>query len=62
MTSRSGKSINGYALPTAEPNAARGSNNNDENMLIIKGHRPLAEAYARHMLDIYDHLALLAAQ
>ncbi len=31
--------------------------NNDENMAIIKGHRPLAEAYAANALDIYDHYA-----
>jgi phosphatidylserine/phosphatidylglycerophosphate/cardiolipin synthase-like enzyme len=28
---------------------------NDENMLIVKGHRSLAEAYATHVMDIYDH-------
>src|SRR5215469_11461933 len=33
----------------------RASYNNDENMLIVKGHRPLAEAYAVHVLDVYDH-------
>jgi hypothetical protein len=33
------------------------SYNNDENMVIIKGHRPLAEAYAANALDIYDHYA-----
>jgi phosphatidylserine/phosphatidylglycerophosphate/cardiolipin synthase-like enzyme len=33
------------------------SYNNDENMAIIKGHRPLAEAYAANALDIYDHYA-----
>jgi phosphatidylserine/phosphatidylglycerophosphate/cardiolipin synthase-like enzyme len=35
----------------------RASHNNDENMLIIRGHRGLAEAYACHVLDIYDHYA-----
>lgn len=35
----------------------RASHNNDENMLIIRGHRPLAEAYACHVLDLYDHYA-----
>ena len=35
----------------------RASHNNDENMLIIHGHRPLAEAYACHVLDLYDHYA-----
>jgi phosphatidylserine/phosphatidylglycerophosphate/cardiolipin synthase-like enzyme len=35
----------------------RASHNNDENMLIVRGHRKLAEAYACHVLDIYDHYA-----
>ena len=33
------------------------SYNNDENLAIIKGHRPLAEAYAANALDLYDHYA-----
>jgi phosphatidylserine/phosphatidylglycerophosphate/cardiolipin synthase-like enzyme len=33
------------------------SYNNDENMAIIRGHRAIAEAYAAHVLDIYDHYA-----
>lgn len=33
----------------------RASTNNDENMLIIKGHRKLAAAYATHVMDVYDH-------
>jgi hypothetical protein len=28
---------------------------NDENLLIIEGHRRLAEAYATHVIDVYDH-------
>ncbi len=28
---------------------------NDENLLIVKGHRSLAEAYAVHVMDVYDH-------
>lgn len=35
----------------------RASHNNDENMVIVRGHRPLAEAYACHVLDVYDHYA-----
>ncbi len=35
----------------------RASHNNDENLVIIRGHRGLAEAYACHVLDIYDHYA-----
>jgi phosphatidylserine/phosphatidylglycerophosphate/cardiolipin synthase-like enzyme len=33
------------------------SYNNDENMAIIRGHRGIAEAYAAHCLDVYDHYA-----
>jgi phosphatidylserine/phosphatidylglycerophosphate/cardiolipin synthase-like enzyme len=33
------------------------SYNNDENMAIIRGHRSIAEAYAAHCLDVYDHYA-----
>jgi len=36
---------------------ARASHNNDENFVVIQGHRPLAEAYACHVLDVYDHFA-----
>jgi phosphatidylserine/phosphatidylglycerophosphate/cardiolipin synthase-like enzyme len=28
---------------------------NDENLLIVRGHRALAEAYATHVMDVYDH-------
>jgi hypothetical protein len=38
---------------------------NDENLLIIRGNRPLALAYAVHVLDVYDHFnfrAVLAQQ
>src|SRR5208282_486310 len=31
--------------------------NNNENMAIIRGHRAIAEAYAAHCLDVYDHYA-----
>lgn len=33
----------------------RASYNNDENMLIVKGHKSLAQAYAVHVMDVYDH-------
>jgi phosphatidylserine/phosphatidylglycerophosphate/cardiolipin synthase-like enzyme len=33
----------------------RASYNNDENILIFTGKRKLAEAYAAHVLDVYDH-------
>jgi phosphatidylserine/phosphatidylglycerophosphate/cardiolipin synthase-like enzyme len=28
---------------------------NDENLLIVRGHGPLAAAYTTHVMDIYDH-------
>jgi phosphatidylserine/phosphatidylglycerophosphate/cardiolipin synthase-like enzyme len=33
----------------------RASYNNDENLLIIRKNKPLAAAYASHVMDIYDH-------
>jgi phosphatidylserine/phosphatidylglycerophosphate/cardiolipin synthase-like enzyme len=33
----------------------RASYNNDENMLVIRGDRAVAEAYAAHVLDVYEH-------
>lgn len=33
----------------------RASYNNDENFVIIKGHQALAQAYATHVMDVYDH-------
>jgi phosphatidylserine/phosphatidylglycerophosphate/cardiolipin synthase-like enzyme len=33
------------------------SYNNDENIAIIQEHRAIAEAYAAHCLDVYDHYA-----
>ncbi|MDR3437839.1 phospholipase D-like domain-containing protein [Telmatospirillum sp.] len=33
----------------------RASYNNDENLLIVRGHRDLAQAYAVHVMDVYDH-------
>ena len=35
----------------------KASFNNDENLVIVKGHRALAESYAAHVLDIYDHFS-----
>jgi phosphatidylserine/phosphatidylglycerophosphate/cardiolipin synthase-like enzyme len=28
---------------------------NDENMVVIRGHRPIAEAFATHVLDVVNH-------
>jgi len=33
----------------------RASSNNDENMLIIRGDRRIAQAYAAHVMDIFEH-------
>jgi phosphatidylserine/phosphatidylglycerophosphate/cardiolipin synthase-like enzyme len=33
----------------------RASYNNDENMVIVKGHQLLAQSYATHVMDVYDH-------
>jgi phosphatidylserine/phosphatidylglycerophosphate/cardiolipin synthase-like enzyme len=35
----------------------KASYNNDENLIIVKGDRELAESYATHVLDIYDHFS-----
>jgi phosphatidylserine/phosphatidylglycerophosphate/cardiolipin synthase-like enzyme len=35
----------------------KASFNNDENLTFITGNKPLALAYATHVLDIYDHFA-----
>ncbi len=35
---------------------------NDENLVIVRGHRMLALAYAAHVLDVYDHYRFRAAE
>jgi phosphatidylserine/phosphatidylglycerophosphate/cardiolipin synthase-like enzyme len=35
----------------------KASYDNDENLVIIKGNRKLALAYATHVLDVYDHFS-----
>lgn len=35
---------------------------NDENMLIITGDKALAQAYAVHILDVYDHYRFRAVE
>ena len=40
----------------------RASYNNDENLLIVRGHKALAQAYAVHALDVYDHYRFRAWQ
>ena len=33
----------------------RASYANDENFIIVRGHQPLAQAYAAHVMDVYGH-------
>jgi phosphatidylserine/phosphatidylglycerophosphate/cardiolipin synthase-like enzyme len=40
----------------------KASYSNDENMVIVSGHRELAEAYAVHILDVYDHYRFRAIE
>jgi len=40
----------------------KASYGNDENLLIIQGNQALAQAYAVHVLDIYDHYRFRAEQ
>lgn len=40
----------------------KASYSNDENMLIVRGHRDLAMAYAVHVLDVYDHYRFRAIE
>src|SRR5436309_5490818 len=34
---------------------------NDENMLVLRGNRPLALAYTTHVLDVFEHYKFRAA-
>jgi phosphatidylserine/phosphatidylglycerophosphate/cardiolipin synthase-like enzyme len=40
----------------------RASYANDENLVIVEGHRDLALAYTAHVLDVYDHYRFRAVQ
>jgi phosphatidylserine/phosphatidylglycerophosphate/cardiolipin synthase-like enzyme len=40
----------------------KASYSNDENLVIVRGHRALAEAYAVHVLDVFDHYRFRAAE
>jgi phosphatidylserine/phosphatidylglycerophosphate/cardiolipin synthase-like enzyme len=40
----------------------KASYSNDENMVIVRGHRELAMAYAVHVLDVYDHYRFRALE
>jgi phosphatidylserine/phosphatidylglycerophosphate/cardiolipin synthase-like enzyme len=40
----------------------KASYSNDENLVIVSGHQELAEAYAVHILDVYDHYRFRAIE
>lgn len=40
----------------------KASYSNDENLVIVRGHQALAEAYAVHCLDVYDHYRFRAVE
>jgi hypothetical protein len=40
----------------------KASYSNDENMVVITGHREIAAAYAVHVLDVYDHYRFRAIE
>lgn len=40
----------------------KASYSNDENLVIVRGHQALAEAYGVHVLDVYDHYRFRAAE
>lgn len=40
----------------------KASYSNDENLVIVQGHAALAQAYAVHVLDVYDHYRFRAAE
>lgn len=40
----------------------KASYSNDENLVIVQGHRELAQAYAVHVLDVFDHYRFRAIE
>lgn len=40
----------------------KASYSNDENLVIVRGHAALAQAYAAHVLDVFDHYRFRAAE
>jgi phosphatidylserine/phosphatidylglycerophosphate/cardiolipin synthase-like enzyme len=40
----------------------KASYSNDENMIVVTGHREIAMAYAVHVLDVYDHYRFRAIE
>jgi phosphatidylserine/phosphatidylglycerophosphate/cardiolipin synthase-like enzyme len=40
----------------------KASYSNDENLVVVRGHQALAQAYAVHVLDVYDHYRFRAVE
>lgn len=40
----------------------KASYSNDENLVVVRGHQALAQAYAVHCLDVYDHYRFRAVE
>jgi phosphatidylserine/phosphatidylglycerophosphate/cardiolipin synthase-like enzyme len=40
----------------------KASYSNDENLVVVRGHPALAQAYAVHVLDVYDHYRFRAVE
>jgi hypothetical protein len=40
----------------------KASYSNDENLVVVRGHRDLALAYAAHVLDVFDHYRFRAVE
>lgn len=40
----------------------KASYSNDENLVVVRGHQPLAQAYTAHVLDVYDHYRFRAVE
>jgi phosphatidylserine/phosphatidylglycerophosphate/cardiolipin synthase-like enzyme len=40
----------------------KASYSNDENLVIVRGHEGIAQAYAAHVLDVWDHYRFRAAE
>jgi phosphatidylserine/phosphatidylglycerophosphate/cardiolipin synthase-like enzyme len=40
----------------------KASYSNDENLVIVRGHEALAQAYAAHVLDVFDHYRFRAVE
>lgn len=55
-------SDNGCVILGSHNLGYKASYENDENLLIVEGNPRLSEAYAVHVLDLYDHYRFRAAQ